>query len=96
MPYYEFACESCGNTEEHLHAISERSNPDWDAHACVECGKPMIRVPSAAAFLDLSQNRKRTTAKKRADKWFKTRGRDEAIHHQTQQIKRQMKRAERK
>lgn len=46
MPIYEFYCEYCKNRVEHLLTHEEAEQ----RRECEECGRPLVKLPSAAAF----------------------------------------------
>src|SRR5689334_5815079 len=48
MPIYEYRCEACGHTDEHLQKVSEKP-----LTVCPACGKPKYRKQLSAAGFQL-------------------------------------------
>src|SRR5690242_17131603 len=48
MPIYEYRCEACGHTDEHLQKVSEAP-----LKVCPACGKPKYRKQLSAAGFQL-------------------------------------------
>src|SRR5216110_2876651 len=48
MPIYEYRCEACGHTDEHLQKVSETP-----LRVCPACGKPKYRKQLSAAGFQL-------------------------------------------
>src|SRR5437762_7047546 len=48
MPIYEYRCEACGHTDEHLQKVSEAP-----LRVCPACGKPKYRKQLSAAGFQL-------------------------------------------
>ena len=68
MPIYEYRCEACGHTDEHLQKVSEAP-----LTVCPACGKPEYRKQLSAAGFQLKGTGWYATdfkggAKKSADK----------------------------
>ena len=68
MPIYEYRCEACGHTDEHLQKVSEKP-----LTVCPACGKPEYRKQLSAAGFQLKgtgwyATDFKTTGKKPADK----------------------------
>lgn len=68
MPIYEYRCEVCGHTEEHLQKVS-----DAPLTVCPACGKPEYRKQLSAAGFQLKgtgwyATDFKSTGKKPADK----------------------------
>src|SRR5437762_6496086 len=68
MPIYEYRCNACGHTDEHLQKVSERP-----LKVCPVCGKPEYRKQLSAAGFQLKgtgwyATDFKSTAKKPADK----------------------------
>ena len=68
MPIYEYRCEHCGHTDEHLQKVSEAP-----LTVCPSCGKPQYRKQLSAAGFQLKgtgwyATDFKSTGKKPADK----------------------------
>jgi len=68
MPIYEYRCEACGHTDEHLQKVSEKP-----LTVCPSCGKPKYRKQLSAAGFQLKgtgwyATDFKTTGKKPAEK----------------------------
>lgn len=68
MPIYEYRCEACGHTDEHLQKVSEAP-----LTVCPACGKPQYRKQLSAAGFQLKgtgwyATDFKTTGKKPAEK----------------------------
>ena len=68
MPIYEYRCEACGHTDEHLQKVSEKP-----LTVCPACGKPEYRKQLSAAGFQLKgtgwyATDFKSTGKKPADK----------------------------
>ena len=68
MPIYEYRCEACGHTDEHLQKVSEKP-----LTVCPSCGKPKYRKQLSAAGFQLKgtgwyATDFKTTGKKPSDK----------------------------
>ena len=68
MPIYEYRCEACGHTDEHLQKVSEAP-----LTVCPACGKPKYRKQLSAAGFQLKgtgwyATDFKTTGKKPAEK----------------------------
>jgi putative FmdB family regulatory protein len=68
MPIYEYRCEACGHTDEHLQKVSEAP-----LTVCPACGKPEYRKQLSAAGFQLKgtgwyATDFKTTGKKPAEK----------------------------
>jgi len=74
MPIYEYRCNACGHTEEHLQKVSETP-----LSVCPACGKPEYRKQLSAAGFQLKGTGWYATdfkggSKKPADKKTDTKG----------------------
>jgi len=74
MPIYEYRCNACGHTEEHLQKVSEAP-----LSVCPACGKPEYRKQLSAAGFQLKGTGWYATdfkggSKKPADKKTDTKG----------------------
>lgn len=72
MPIYEYRCEACGHTDEHLQKVSEKP-----LTVCPSCGKPKYRKQLSAAGFQLKgtgwyATDFKTTGKKPAEKKSET------------------------
>lgn len=68
MPIYEYRCEACGHSDEHLQKVSEKP-----LTVCPACGKPKYRKQLSAAGFQLKgtgwyATDFKTTGKKPAEK----------------------------
>ena len=74
MPIYEYRCNACGHTEEHLQKVSEAP-----LSVCPACGKPEYRKQLSAAGFQMKGTGWYATdfkggSKKPADKKTETKG----------------------